>query len=1049
MLVVADVATGLGESDILNFFDIRQKKRTLGGDISFIGFQVQGKRKAPNQMLRRPVTGSASFVCLRCRLQLAGAAGSGFLSASGTGARVANRSSRYFGSRPVSSLPALSRHTVLPLSRQRSHSRCYAAGSSSGSKPNSEDEPEITTENFFEVEVTEVKKRKRIQRILEPAPWELEAAEEEQKRSPEASGEKIQQEIQQDIAREIEEYGQRLWSEGLVEDQSDGGFESPENPPAWSEHPPARRDRSRRSGEHAANKSMYWPFPQFKDSKDSKSWKSKGQLVEAERENLGLDMLGKPATAIVLRKKPLRRLEKLTTGGEDLELGQTSAMLQNLLEGGAGSLTSEEILLNIHELRPADERVLSEEEFVTLKDTLMQGFTVPQLNAYVETWNSARQFKDPGDANTTVPPWILEIRPWVAAAENTTPDLDGKLWGYVSQGAPPKEKLVVRLMRMCWDLSCSSVLEGQGYLDVKLRKAEFDMLTLGGKRWLRDISRTLLKNGKQIEMFPSSQYLSITAPKHTADLILDRLNQLLSHMKTVQFNASFITPGPLAIEPAVLNQVETMTNSIIRRSPSGDKILVTWIQLPGRDAVTEDHGEQVLRLLSYAYREDPRASRSLVETPEASSKARFVPEVDCGPKLPWHERSKSWARWTAATNKVPPKSTRATNDEDVSPPDQTTTTSSTKNPIPTSIVTHPVEFKDRTEALPVNKADYSPGWSLHPKTDTTAVFGHVLFSYVSPSTTAPPAPDLPRTFAPVLPCVRFLSLESNLKNPGLWHMITVLRFIPAPDTDPSLISSAPNLEVRIESDHREIKELKDLRAVINDHDADLPLPESPSDVRLHQTKYYDLPGTGIKEHAEPMFEFLRDSTLKPWEEKLATPASLDGLRLPRRLFAGKEGEEAEEGEVEMDYMFAGLEIHRMIMSEWGGFRMRYTHVSGGFRRGVRSEVALDAVPVEAAKEGVVEEGVAEQEEERFLAAEEVMGEIGEGADLVEAIDEALVMAEPAEKPEVKEKSVEELTREYLEAVGKFARGEALVGEDGEVKKEGVKWFGDWVGAGEK
>lgn len=118
-------------------------------------------------------------------------------------------------------------------------------------------------------------------------------------------------------------------------------------------------------------------------------------------------------------------------------------------------------------------------------------------------------------------------------------------------------------------------------------------------------------------------------------------------------------------------------------------------------------------------------------------------------------------------------------------------------------------------------------------------------------------------------------------------------------------------------------------------------------------------GIGIKEYVELMFEFFRDSMFKLWEEKLVILVSLDGLRLLRRLFVGKEGEEVEEGEVEMDYMFVGLEIYWMIMSEWGGFRMWYMYVSGGFWRGVRSEVVLDVVFVEVVKEGVVEEGVVE------------------------------------------------------------------------------------------
>ncbi|KAK4175687.1 rmp1 protein, partial [Triangularia setosa] len=981
-------------------------------------------------MLRRQVTGSASFVCLRCQLQLAGAAGPGFLSASGAGARVANRSSRYFGSRPVSSLSVLSRHAALPLSSQRSHSRCYATDSSSGPKPNSETEPEITTENFFEIEVGGGRKRKGDQKILEPAPWELDSAHKEQNRGQEHSRAESQ--------HASKEEGQRLRGGNRTKGKRDIGLEGTENPPYWREFA--------KPGQYVIRENLYWPSTHFIE--ESKTWKSKGQRVEAARENLGLDMLGKPAAAIVLRKKPFRPFETLPM--EDVELGQTSAVLQRLLNGGDNSLTSEQILLNIHELQPVEERVLGEAEFVALRDTLIQGFTVAQLNAYIETWNSVRQFKDPEDFKKTSPPWVLEIRPWFPVVENPPPGLDPKLVGYIAPGASPKEKLVMRLMRMCWGLSCRSVHEEQGYLDVKLRKAEFDLLTLAGQRWLKDISRGLLKDGKQIEMFRNSHYISIMAPKHTADLILDRINQVLSRVKTVQFSASFISPGPLEIEPAVLNQVEIMTSSIVRRSPSGDKFLVTWVEMPDRDEVTENSGEQVLRLLSYAYRADPRASRALIETPEAPSTARYLPEVDCGPKLPWHERNKSWARWTAATESVP-SNTKPTNI--LSPPRPApptkATASSAATRVPFDIAARPIEFKDRSETLPVNRANHSPGWSFRPKTDTTAIFGHVLFSSVSPTTTDPPTPDLPRSFAPILPCVRFLPLESNLKTPGLWHMVTVLRFIPAPDADPALAQAAPNLELRFEADHREIKGIQDLRAVINNHDADLPLPDSPADVRLHQTQYYSLPGFGIKKYAEPVFEFLRDSVLKPWEEKLSTPPNLDGLKLPRRLFTGEVNKGGEE-EIEMDYMFAGLEIHRTITSEWGGFRLRYTNVSGGLRRGIRSEIALDAVPVEVVKEeddGKVEiEGGGEQE--KIVSAEEVVKEIPEGGDLVKAIDDALALAEPVEKPEEEEeeekKDTKELTRGFLEAVGKIARGEALVGKDGTVEREGLKWFGDWT-----
>ena len=150
--------------------------------------------------------------------------------------------------------------------------------------------------------------------------------------------------------------------------------------------------------------------------------------------------------------------------------------LASLLTSQSDDSLPEDILLNIHELRPKDTRVLSEKEFMKLKKELLQGFTSVQLEDYIKEYLDTRRLALE-EFITEEPPWILERRPWVPAVENAGQDVEPQLDGYITADMTPKERLVTRLMRKCWDLSYQEVLDRDGYLVLRLRDVEFSLLT--------------------------------------------------------------------------------------------------------------------------------------------------------------------------------------------------------------------------------------------------------------------------------------------------------------------------------------------------------------------------------------------------------------------------------------------------------------------------------------------------------------------------------------------------------------------------------------------
>jgi hypothetical protein len=204
-----------------------------------------------------------------------------------------------------------------------------------------------------------------------------------------------------------------------------------------------------------------------------RTYKSRGHFLAPEQEGLSIDILGKPGSAIVLReKRAIRKRRRADSDDSQHQVDPTS-----LLPNEDAAATSEDVLLNIHELKPEGTRILSNRKFKALKDTLVEGFTSTQLGHYIRVHQETQRFRQDVEGSSDVAPWVLARQPWAPVVENSAEDLDPHLVGYITKRMPPKERLAVRLMRECWDVSNQKVLDQDGYLSITLRDVEFSLLT--------------------------------------------------------------------------------------------------------------------------------------------------------------------------------------------------------------------------------------------------------------------------------------------------------------------------------------------------------------------------------------------------------------------------------------------------------------------------------------------------------------------------------------------------------------------------------------------
>ncbi|KAJ9155428.1 hypothetical protein NKR23_g1631 [Pleurostoma richardsiae] len=728
---------------------------------------------------------------------------------------------------------------------------------------------------------------------------------------------------------------------------------------------------------------------------------SRGKRLLVKSEKLGVDTLGRPSEAIVFRdggevhKSPIIR--------EEIPAADVKPVnVLDAVEKEGRSPRADEVMQNIQELRPA-QSILTEREYMDAFDQLLHGFTTLQLESYIVRHGAGtpgaegRPIATAEDlAEPTVEashPWIVKQWKWIPQVPDADAEVDPYLRGYVLTSMTPKEKLVARLMRGCWGLSVHELLDRPGRLDVEARDPEFSLLALGPKQWLQSISEATPEPGKQIELLRSKRLIRISARKVTAETILDEIAKTLNNVRARSFETNLLPAGP-PYDTQALDEVGRIADAVVRYNESKTEIQVTWIEQDTRDPSHEDVCDIVFRLLLTAH--PSKRPNTYLTAVGRDRLGMLVAQYTNKDKMMWKDRMEKWARmlW----RRTPPwadgedhtvtsgmKDMVLEHDLDVALAMEVAAANEVANAPPAEPTNESEASSAATTPPPVNATPSASGnsatWSPRIHTSTKAIFGHIL--HPVPGLTAvmqqatmrdlPASPSSSRVLVPVIPPLKDLTVDVH---PSLITTRILLRFLPLPSSAPPH-PSAPPLELSLvarAAQHSprtppQPPRASVLRAVVGPPSvADILLPSGPVDVRAVQTRYAELPwlGRSPPPGTLPLMRFLGRSSLELLSGSLATPARLPALGIPRRLLTAPRGNAppttedtapasvvdsassaAESGAdelVEVDYVFAGLEVHRTVEGTFLGWKLAYTSIDAGRGGGQRAELSLEAVP---------------------------------------------------------------------------------------------------------
>ncbi|EPE05545.1 hypothetical protein F503_02284 [Ophiostoma piceae UAMH 11346] len=700
------------------------------------------------------------------------------------------------------------------------------------------------------------------------------------------------------------------------------------------------------------------------------------------------------------------------------------------LLGDEGEPTEDDVFGYIDELQPTDERILPQSVYKNIAHSLSEGFTTSQLVSYV------RKKRKPTTARP-VYPWEKKRRPWVpdAPGQNTYHALYGKknspgeasgnrivtdakvkaigpgsallLQGYINSSMTNKDKVIAQLMRECWGVSISEVMEAPGKLLVEVREVEFALLEGGAQSWLRDISTAFstvttttatgsksssrstskgqTRHNRRIELYAGRRTVRISAPASVADAMMAEINRVLKSVTTKRFSLEDIARPGVVISEDALKAVGALTGSWVRHSTGrasaldadGDRkqdkaeVVVSWVTPKATAASTtavEDTGDVVYRLLLHTFGPSavvaaPNVEESAMPTssgnslyldhrPLKKSKGRFlVCEANSSfrAKLGWHDRLGKWARWIEPMLRAQVMEAERYAKLKVVPGVWSLPFDFTLGAAPS---TRDAKWHDTIQSSTVSAL----GRVLHEQDHDakTPVYG--VGGTVPPEEPALRVPDVRRAFLAVTPPLLGLKLDGAEDSEVASSTTIVLRFLPG--TKASSGSNAPPIELTLDaSTEGEQPVLTSLRVISAFSVCDTLFPTQMVDARTTQKRFYELPGADILASATdaaeanplaPLLTFLQQSNidLRDSSKFITTPLHLHKLGLPRAVLGDRaNGDAGDQDEtVYVDYLFSGAEVRRRVATPFQGWTLSLTNVQTGLGQARWTELGLEAVP---------------------------------------------------------------------------------------------------------
>jgi hypothetical protein len=174
-----------------------------------------------------------------------------------------------------------------------------------------------------------------------------------------------------------------------------------------------------------------------------------------------------------VRYKPRPEIEELKDDGAVDILEQLNAE--------RGLIDQTEVEKNIEELKPrGSQKLVTWDELQSIEQQLVNGFTVSQLVRYIGSFEERRKAEklfDTSKINNEKLEPIIRRTAWMPGTSESGEDFEESLLrGYGSEAFTPKQRLVLQLLRQCWQLEVSEICESVGEVELEVQPVELELL---------------------------------------------------------------------------------------------------------------------------------------------------------------------------------------------------------------------------------------------------------------------------------------------------------------------------------------------------------------------------------------------------------------------------------------------------------------------------------------------------------------------------------------------------------------------------------------------
>lgn len=198
--------------------------------------------------------------------------------------------------------------------------------------------------------------------------------------------------------------------------------------------------------------------------------------LREKRAELNIDSLGTPAEVIILRDAGFHSNPQPEI--KELKVAEKVDILTRL-DAERGLITQAEIEKNIEELKPKT-KTISWDELQQIQRQLVSGFTISQLIKYSHAYGLRKKKGDEEHefgARKESTGAIIRKTEWLPGVSETGDEFDEiALRGYDSEAFTYKQRLVLMLLRQCWQVEAQEVTESIGEVELEVRGTELELL---------------------------------------------------------------------------------------------------------------------------------------------------------------------------------------------------------------------------------------------------------------------------------------------------------------------------------------------------------------------------------------------------------------------------------------------------------------------------------------------------------------------------------------------------------------------------------------------